>query len=282
MGDRILTFGASGQLGRALLSAGQAEVQAAPRSVDIADAQAVLECVRDVAPAWVVNAAAMTDVDGAHLDPERAMAVNALGPAHLARAAHDVGARLVHVSTEAVFDGESIQPYTEEDVCRPVSVYGAAKLAGEHLVSIYSPDSFVLRTSWLYSGATGTNFPTRILEQLGDPERTINVVTDIVGNPTPTGVLADAILAVVGRPPAPGTYHVCCRGAASKFDWAVEIAEVAGHDPGRIRPVTSAEYPTIAMRPKHVDLDCGKFTDTGLLRLPTWREAWRDLLPGTG
>ncbi|MDO8307739.1 MAG: dTDP-4-dehydrorhamnose reductase [Actinomycetota bacterium] len=282
MTDRILLFGASGQLGRALLSAGPPDVVIAPRSVDIADAQAVLECTKQATPTWIVNAAAMTDVDGAHVRPELAMAINTLGPGNLARAADSVGARMVHVSTEAVFDGESTRSYTEDDVCHPVSVYGASKLAGEHLVSIFSPESYILRTSWLYSGATGTNFPTRILEQLRDPGRVISVVTDIVGNPTTTSLLAEAIMALMGRPPAPGTYHVCCRDAASKFDWAVEIAEVGGHDPGRITPVTSAEYPTVALRPKHVDLDCTKFADTGLIRLPTWREAWRDVLADRG
>ena len=121
------------------------------------------------------------------------------------------------------------------------------------------------------------NFPTRLLQQLDDPERSISVVTDVVGNPTPTSVLADAVMALVSSPPAAGTYHVCCLEPASKHEWAVEIARSAGHDPARIRRVTSADYPTLALRPKHVDLDCSAFLATGLVELPTWREAWRRL-----
>ena len=277
---RTLLFGSSGQLGAAFHSAATEtglELVVAPRSVDLRDAEAVAGYVASVAPAWVVNAAAMTNVDAAHLDPTGAMAVNGLGPGHLAQAAQECGAKLVHVSTEAVFDGERASPYREEDACRPVSVYGASKVAGEDLVSIYSPDSFVLRTSWLYSGGTGSNFPTRLLDQLADPTREVSVVTDIVGNPTPTSVLADAMLAVMRNSPEPGTYHVCCRGAASKFDWAVEIADSAGYGRSRITATTSDEFPTVALRPKHVDLDCGKFSALGLMDLPTWREGWSQI-----
>jgi dTDP-4-dehydrorhamnose reductase len=273
-------FGASGQLGAAIVpSAREREVElvSADRSIDVADARAVQALVEAVRPDWVINCAAMTDVDGAHTDPQRAFAVNALGPGNMARAAESVGARVVQISTEAVFDGERTAPYREDDACRPVSVYGAAKLAGESLVAIYSPESFILRTSWLYSGTTGMNFPTRLLQQLDDPDRSISVVTDVVGNPTPTSVLADAVMALVSRPPAAGTYHVCCLDPASKYEWAVEIARSAGHDPARIRQVTSDDYPTVALRPKHVDLSCEKFLATGTMVLPTWQEAWRGL-----
>jgi len=275
---KAVLFGARGQLGTAIVQAGhegQVELVSADRSIDVADAGAVQAIIEAVRPEWVINSAAMTDVDGAHADPQRAFAVNALGPANMARSAESVGARLVQISTEAVFDGERTAPYREGDACRPVSVYGAAKLAGESLVAIYSPESFVLRTSWLYSGGSGMNFPTRLLQQLEDPDRSISVVTDVVGNPTPTSVLADAVMALVSSPPAAGTYHVCCLEPASKHEWAVEIARSAGHDPSRIREVTSAGFPTVARRPKHVDLDCGKFLATSLYSLPTWSEAWR-------
>ncbi len=274
---KAVLFGAQGQLGTAIVPAArerEVELVSADRSIDVADAGAVQALIEAVRPDWVINCAAMTDVDGAHADPQRAFAVNALGPGNMARAAESVGARVVQISTEAVFDGERTAPYREGDACRPVSVYGAAKLAGESLVAIYSPESLVLRTSWLYSGGSGMNFPTRLLQQLDDPDRSISVVTDVVGNPTPTSVLADAVMALVSEPPAAGTYHVCCLEPASKHEWAVEIAESAGYDAGRITAVTSDNYPTVALRPKHVDLSCAKFQSTGLLDLPTWREAW--------
>lgn len=281
---KALVFGARGQLGAAIreaVPAGTVDLVAADRAVDVADDVAVSGLIEEVRPDWVINCAAITDVDGAHLDPQRALAVNGLGPGFMSRAAAAVGARLVQVSTEAVFDGDRASAYQEDDACRPVSVYGTAKLAGEMLAAIYNPQAYVLRTSWLYSGGSGVNFPTRILQQLQAHDGPVSVVTDVVGNPTPTGVLADAILALVEAPPEPGTYHVCCLGAASKFEWAVEIAEVAGHDAGRIVPVTSADYPTVALRPKHVDLSCDKFLATGVASLPTWQQAWRDLAAPT-
>ena len=277
----VLIFGASGQLGTALRACEDAvsyEVISSPRAVDVSDAAAVSALIEEVRPAWIINAAAMTNVDGAHLNPQAAFGVNALGPGYMAEAAARVGARVVHVSTEAVFDGERVIAYAESDMCAPVSTYGAAKLAGEHLVRIYCPDAYVLRTSWLYAGVPGANFPTRLLEQLADPDRSISVVTDVVGNPTPASVLARAIWALVGAPPPPGTYHVCCTGAASKYDWAVEIARSSGFDAGRIARVTSDAYPTVAMRPKHVDLDVSRFLATGLMPLPTWQEAWESEL----
>ena len=275
--SRIVLFGAHGQLGSEFLaqtSGGQWDVLPAPRGLRLEDSEAVGAFVRQSEPQWVLNAAAMTDVDAAHMDPDRALRVNGLAPGVLASTAREVGARVIHISSEAVYDGSSEVPYTEGDACQPVSVYGVSKVTGDLLTLTYSPDSFVLRTSWLYSGQRGSNFPTRILDQLHDSGRNLSVVTDIVGNPTPTSVVANAFTAILTSPPDPGLYHVCAVGPASKFDWAVEIATQAGFDPGRITPVSSDAYPTVARRPKYVDLDCSKFQSTGLLELPTWRDAW--------
>ena len=277
---RIVLFGAHGQLGSEFLaqtSGGQWDVVPAPRDLRLEDSEAVGAFVRQCEPQWVLNAAAMTDVDAAHLDPDRALHVNGLAPGVLASTAREVGARVIHISSEAVYDGSSEIPFTEADACRPVSVYGASKLTGDLLTLTYSPDSFVLRTSWLYSRNRGSNFPTRILDQLADPEKEISVVTDIVGNPTPTAVLVNAIAAILASPPEPGEYHVCALGPASKFDWAVEIARAFGHDPSRIVEVTSDKYTTVAKRPKYVDLDCSKFLATGICALPQWRDAWAEL-----
>ena len=274
---RVALFGGHGQLGSEFLaqfSGGRWDVVPAPRDLRLEDDEAVGAFVRQCEPRWVLNAAAMTDVDAAHLDPDRALRVNGLAPGVLASAAKEVRARVIHISSEAVYDGLSEVPYTEGDACHPVSVYGVSKLAGDLLTLTYSPDSFVLRTSWLYSGQRGSNFPTRILNQLEDPGKNLSVVTDIVGNPTPTALVVKAISAILRGPPDPGLYHVCAREPASKFDWAVEIATQAGFDPGRITPVSSDAYPTVARRPKYVDLDCSKFAATGLLELPTWRDAW--------
>jgi len=274
---KTLLFGATGQLGRALLGhqhSSGLDIQPVARHIDLEDAGGLAAVIAHERPDWVINCAAMTNVDGAHENPQLAMTVNSIGPAIIARAVAAVGARMIQISTEAVFDGESTEPYSERDACSPVSVYGASKLAGEMMVRVYAPDSFVLRTSWLYSGGTGVNFPTRILEQLAAHDESISVVTDVIGNPTPTGVLAGAVVAIISRPPAAGTYHVCCREPASKYEWAVEIAEGAGYDGGRIVPVTSEAYPTVALRPKHVDLSCEKFLAAGVYELPSWLDAY--------
>ena len=273
---RLVIFGAQGQLGSEFLtqaSGRQWDVVLAPRDLRLEDSEAVRAFVRQCEPQWVINAAAMTDVDAAHMDPDRALRVNGLAPGVLARTAREVGARVIHISSEAVYDGSSEVPYAEGDACQPVSVYGVSKLTGDLLTLTYSPESYVLRTSWLYSGQRGSNFPTRILNQLEDPGKKLSVVTDIVGNPTPTALVAKAISAILHDLPDPGVYHVCAVGPASKFDWAVEIATQAGFDPGRITPVSSDAYATVARRPKYVDLDCSKFHSTSLLELPTWRDA---------
>ena len=278
MNPRVLLFGAGGQLGTAIASAatrGSVTLESAPRAIDISSERQITEALQAIRPDWVINSAAMTNVDGAHEHPDLAVAVNAMGPANIARAAQSVGARVIQISTEAVFDGEQVEPYTESDACHPVSVYGATKLSGELLVRVFNPASFVMRTSWLYSGASGVNFPTRLLQQLAAHDNVVSVVTDIIGNPTPATVLADAVLAVICAPPAPGTYHVCCSGATSKYEWAQDIARSRGFSPDRISPVLSASYPTVALRPKHVDLACLKFSSTGLFDLPAWQDAWQ-------
>ncbi len=277
---RVVLFGAHGQLGSefsALASVAPLEIVPAPRHLRLEDSEAVGAFVRGCEPQWVLNAAAMTDVDAAHLDPDMALRVNGLAPGVLAKTAQEVGARVIHISSEAVYEGSSEVPYAEGDRCQPVSAYGVSKLTGDLLTLIYSPDSFVLRTSWLYSRNRGSNFPTRILDQLADPEKEISVVTDIVGNPTPTVLLVDAIASILASPPEPGLYHVCALGPTSKFDWAVEVAMAFGHDPSRIVEVTSDKYATVAKRPKYVDLDCSKFLATGLNALPQWRDAWENL-----
>ena len=239
---RVVLFGAHGQLGSEFLgqtSGGQWEVVGAPQGLRLEDSEAIGAFVRQCEPQWILNAAAMTNVDAAHLDPDQAIQVNGLAPGVLAGAAQEVGARVIHISSEAVYGGSTQVPYKEVDTCRPVSVYGVSKLTGDLLTLTYSPESYVFRTSWLYSGQRGSNFPTRILNQLEDPEKKLSVVTDVVGNPTPTSLVVDAIRAVLHSPPDPGLYHVCARGPASKFDWAVEIATQTGFDPGRINPVSS-------------------------------------------
>ena len=151
--DRILVFGASGQLGSAVLATAPSTALEAPRTVDVADSQDVLDCVRKAVPDWVVNCAAMTDVDGAHQDPQRAFAVNALGPGNLARAAEDVGARVIQISTEAVFSGAAVVAYTEEDVASQSRYTDPQNCQGK----VWSPSTAQARTSSGHRGSIQTS-----------------------------------------------------------------------------------------------------------------------------
>ena len=278
--ESVLLFGSRGQLGISIeneLHSDRWLLVRSPPEIRIQDHQSVRDLIRDSRPTWILNAAAMTNVDSAHEKIHEAFSTNALAPGWIARCARDFGSRMIHISSEAVYQGNKESAYREDDTCQPVSVYGASKLAGDLLVEINCPDSYILRTSWLYSDHTGTNFPTRILKQLEESDRDLNVVTDIFGNPTPTKILACAIRMILLARPEPGLYNVCCTEAASKYEWARTIAESVGFDKSRIKPVTAEMYPTAALRPKHVDLDCTKFSSLGLMELPTWRNAWKTI-----
>ncbi|MBU6148429.1 MAG: SDR family oxidoreductase [Actinomycetales bacterium] len=273
----VLVFGAAGQLGSALRAcAGETlGVIPAPRAVDIADRTAVAELLDGHRVDAVINAAAMTHVDAAEVDPMPAIRANTAGPATLALSCRERNLPLVHVSTEAVYRGDQPLAYREGDACDPVSAYGISKLAGDLLVCDLHEGAWVVRTSWLYSAASSSNFPHRLRAQLQAHTRPIPVVTDVVGNPTPADLLAEAILELIPAAPAAGVYHVCCREPASKYDWAVVIAESLGYPADRIEPTDSTRYRSAARRPAYVDLDCGRFRALGLTVLPTWQEAWQ-------
>jgi len=278
----VVVFGAAGQLGSALrrLAGPALGVHAVPRTVDVADREAVAAALAAAPGAAVINAAAVTDVDGSEGDPRQAILTNTLGPAVLALACRERGLPLVHISTEAVYRGDQRTPYREDDACDPVSAYGISKLAGDQLVCDLHPTAWVVRTSWLYAPHSASNFPHRLQAQLRAHSQPISVVTDVVGNPTPAALLAEAVLALIAAAPAPGVYHVCCREPATKFAWAQEIAGSLGYPRDRIVPTDSTRYHSPARRPAFVDLDCSRFTALGLVELPTWQEAWQLAAPG--
>src|SRR5437879_8790775 len=221
---RILITGAGGQLGRELqdLLSGEEIHAAGHADLDVANRDAVFKAVERARPAWIINAAAFNDVDGAETAAERAFAVNGLGPAHLADAAARTGARLLHISTDYVFDGTKGTPYTEEDNPNPQSVYARSKYEGERRVLDSEANACVLRTSWLY-GEHGRNFVKTILQaaERGGPLR---VVSDQTGSPTSTHDLADAIAALI-RASARGLFHVVNRGACSRNELSRAIVQ---------------------------------------------------------
>jgi dTDP-4-dehydrorhamnose reductase len=263
---RVLLTGRHGQLGRALLAGPPAgiEVIATGRDeLDLADAAACRAAVTRHRPDWVLNAGAYTAVDRAEAEPELAEAVNAGAPGAFAEALAAAGGRLLQVSTDFVFNGEQGHPYTPDQALAPLGVYGATKAEGERRAAAALPSErlCLLRTSWVY-GPVGANFCLTMLRlhrakaAAGEP---LGVVADQVGCPTATAGLAEACWRVIGRGVS-GRHHWSDCGAASWYDFAVAIGSLAAARgliaaPARVRPITTADYPTPARRPAYSLLD---------------------------
>ena len=279
---KVLITGAEGQLGRLLLLTAPAGAQVTGlgrADLDIGDAEAVQAKVRELSPALIINAAAYTAVDQAESEPELAARVNAMGPWNLGVAAGEVGARLVQVSTDFVFDGVAGSPYRVDAPTHPLGVYGRTKRDGERAVLEALPDkSLVVRTAWVYA-AQGRNFMHTMLRLMRE-RGAVRVVGDQVGTPTSARPLAAALwqLAVAG---GTGVQHWTDAGVASWYDFAVAIAEEAAAlgllPPGvAVTPITTADYPTPARRPAYSVLDKSSLP-TGLTP-DHWRQELRAVL----
>jgi len=246
------------------------------RDLDVTDGRAVEDTLDDLAPDVVVNCAAWTDVDGAETRPEEAMEVNGRAVEGLALACAKRGVRLIHISTDYVFDGAGREPYGEDDVpLRPVNAYGWSKLAGERAALEHGHT--VVRTAWLY-GARGRSFPATIIRLAAERE-TVQVVTDQVGQPTWSADLA-ARLVELGRSGAPGgVYHGTNAGRTTWYAFAREIFTLLGADPGRVVPTSSAAFARPAPRPAWSVLGHGRWAEAGLPPMRHWREALRAAWP---
>jgi len=275
----ILVTGARGLLGRAL---GAHLGRLAPRpealrltdieDLDVTDRRAVASAVQALRPRTVFHLAAWTDVDGAEREPAKARRLNVEAAEHVARAAADVGALVVHMSTDFVFDGTKTGPYEEDDPPRPQSIYARTKAESEICVRQAAPDGhLVVRTAWLY-GAGGRNFVSAILAT-AEQGRPLRVVTDQVGCPTWNEDLVRAILALL-ETEARGTFHACGAGEASRHNLAVETVRAAGLDVP-VEPVTTADMPRLAVRPARAVLSTEKLARTTGFRFPPWRESVR-------
>jgi dTDP-4-dehydrorhamnose reductase len=246
---RVAITGAGGMLGQEVVRAARRrghEVVALTRDdADVTDPRAVRAVLSAAAPDVVVNCAAWTDVDGAEEDEDAAMTINCAGAGNVAVAAAACRARVVHVSTDYVFDGEKRLPYVESDPVAPRSAYGRTKLAGERTVAEVAADHAIVRTAWLF-GAGGRNFVDTML-RLGAQRDEVHVVTDQVGCPTWTGHLAPALLDLAAAG-ASGVFHVAARGQCSWYDLAAAAFRRAGLD-CEVRPTTSARFVRPAPRP---------------------------------
>lgn len=269
---RYLIAGAGGMLGADLqhVLAGREVTALARGDLDITDATAVRDAVtgHDV----VINAAAYTKVDEAETDEASAFAVNATGAGILADAAAANGARLVHVSTDYVFDGAGTHPYSEATPRDPLGAYGRTKAAGEELVLAH-PYVYLVRTAWLY-GEHGPNFAQTMLRLAGERD-TVSVVTDQIGQPTWSRDLASAIVRLLDAGAPFGVYHGTNSGEASWFDFARAIFEDSGLDPDRVLPTDSSSFTRPAPRPGYSVLGHAAWDAAGLPAPRPWRDALR-------
>ncbi|MBS0898394.1 dTDP-4-dehydrorhamnose reductase [Pantoea dispersa] len=270
---RVLLTGAYGQLGRCLLDRVPAEwilLACGSAELDITDRPAVERVVKKFRPDVIINAAAYTAVDKAETDRIRAMKVNAIGPENLAIAAHQQGARLIHLSTDYVFDGSKKTPYTESDLPCPINFYGLSKWEGEKRVFSVLPDAVVIRTSWVFS-EYGANFVKTML-RLAETRSEISVVNDQFGCPTYAGDLAQAIITLASRAEAAGVYHYCGDVAVSWCEFAQAIFVAAQRDV-LVKGIGSAQYPMAAARPANSVLNMSRS-----LELKIKKSNWQDYL----
>ena len=271
---KVVVTGAAGRLGPALMRAaarafGDDAVVGLPRAaLDVSDAAAVRVTIGGLRPDAILNAAAYTDVDGAEDNAETALAVNAFGARALVEAAIEVGATLVHYSTDFVFDGTKGAPYVETDDPNPLAVYAASKLLGEWFAE--SPSSYVLRVESLFGGARGGTIDRMAGALLAGRE--VNAFTDRVVSPTHVEDAAAATIALLRSPPAPGVFHCASTGHATWFDVAEELARqlhVAAPD---IRPTTLEAMALQAPRPRYCALSSDKLAAAGIA-MPAWQDA---------
>lgn len=265
-------IGAAGQLGMEVCKTLRNEHEIVPATraeVDITNLPEVLSLADEVSPQAIVNAAAYTDVDGCETNKEKAFLVNAIGARNIAIAAREVGAKLVHISTDYVFGGEKQGPYVEYDLPRPLNIYGWSKLLGEQMVREQNPRSFILRVAWLYS-VHRKNFVKTMLS-LAREKAEIRVVSDQRGCPTFAGDVAKEIKLLLDTNSC-GLYHCVSQGSCTRYEFAKEIFRLAGV-PVKVIPVSSAEFPTPAKRPPHSVLDNFLLRIQGLDMMPHWRDS---------
>lgn len=280
---RLVVTGAGGMVGsevsRQAMRRGWDCIAFTRSDLDISEDSAVSSAIITAKPDVVINAGAYTAVDRAEAEEDKATLVNGHGAANVARAAQAAQAGIIHISTDYVFDGEANEPYRPSDRTNPINAYGRSKLSGEIKVRSACQRHLIVRTSWVYSHE-GHNF-VRTMLRLGAAENEIKVVDDQHGSPTSAADLAGALVTAAQvmykNPSLAGTYHFTNSGVATWYDFARTIFELRGLTVP-LRPLSTAEYPTPAMRPLWSVLDCTSFeTDFGVTPRP-WRAALRETL----
>ena len=284
---KILITGQHGQVSQALQQRlqGLGELVVLGRDqLDLANAEQIRQQVRAHRPDLIINAAAHTAVDQAESEPDAAFAINAIAPGILAEEAKALGIPLIHYSTDYVFDGSKLAPYTENDTPNPLGVYGQSKLAGEQAIAAVGGKYLILRTSWVYS-SHGKNF-LLTMQRLLQEKPQMRIVADQIGAPTWAGTIADSTRALIERWQAGdagewGVYHLTAQGETSWFGFAEAIGEqlrAEGKPCAELEAIPSSAYPTPARRPLNSRLDCSRLQQQWHVSQPQWQDALHECL----
>lgn len=281
---KVLITGVSGQVGQAIyeilsrdnnyelfLTNRTPHIEYNIEELDISHERAVVSVTDRIIPDIIINCAAFTAVDLCESEEDRAYEINALGPKYLAMAAERIGAVLVHLSSDYVFDGNASKPYIESDNTSPISAYGRTKLAGEIFVKENCKKYFILRPAWVYG--QGKNFVKTML-WLADSGKDIRVVCDQIGSPTSATEIAKAISFLI-KTESYGIYHSSCEGSCSWYEFAVEIMKVAAKDI-KVKSIATSDYPTAARRPVYSVLDNKALRERHNYLMKDWKEAFKE------
>ena len=282
---KVLITGKNGQVGNDLTKSVPKGIELysfGHQELDITSQDALSDKIIDIKPDYIINAAAYTAVDRAEKEQDKAYSVNATAVEYLAKSAREISSRLIHLSTDFVFDGTKSTPYQPNDSVNPESIYGKSKAEGERFIQKnYAANSIILRTSWVYS-VTGNNFVKTMLKLMKERDE-IRVVVDQVGAPTWSKNLAKTIWAMISNNVHAGTYHWSDSGVASWYDFAVAIYGEAKEinlidKPLTIIPITTSQYPTPAKRPAYSVLDASQTNKIWGVQQEHWRSALRNML----
>lgn len=278
---KILVTGSNGQLGSCLKKTFSEDkdfevVYTDVQDLDITDREEVEHFIRENRFDFIVNCAAYTAVDRAETDDLKASAINTVAVGNLAQAAAKHRVKVIHISTDYVFNGESYRPYEENDEPYPRSIYGRTKLEGEGILTSFCQDALIIRTAWLYS-EFGSNYVKNMLHLAAERE-SINVVADQIGSPTYAGDLAEAIRHIIRHKKwLPGIYHFTNEGVASWFDFSKAIFELTNKNV-KVNPIPTSQYPTPAKRPLYSVLSKMKIKNTYGVNIPYWRDSLKKCL----
>ncbi len=279
---KILVTGANGQLGNEMHNVLEATIPGCTlytdiEELDLTDAKSVEAYILNNEVTHIVNCAAYTAVDRAEEDKLVCTAINVNAVQNLANAADKAGAKIIHISTDYVFDGKAYRPYKESDKVNPISQYGTSKRKGETALLALAPESIIIRTAWLYS-PYGKNF-VKTMIRLGKTEKELRVVCDQIGTPTYARDLAEAIVKIIrAQQWVPGIYHFTDEGACSWYDFTKSIHRIAGITTCNVIPIPSEDYPTVASRPFYSVLDRSRIKATYGVKIPHWEESLRECI----